>query len=112
MRHWAEQVARDTLEARGWRFIDANAVVRGGELDLVMRHGRVLVFVEVRQRGSDRFGGPGESLTRTKRLRLRRAARAWTHLRYGTVDLPMRIDALLVRGVASSYEVEHLEDVA
>ena len=112
MRHWAEQVARDTLEARGWRLLDANAVVRGGELDLVMRHGRVLVFVEVRQRRTARFGGPGESLTRSKRARLRRAARTWAHLRYGTVDVPMRIDALLVRGVATSYEIEHLEDIA
>ena len=112
VRHWAEAIARDALLARGWRLVDANAVVRGGELDLVMRQGRTLVFVEVRQRRTARYGDAAESLTATKRHRLRRAARAWTRARYGRLDLPMRIDAVLVHGVASSFVLEHLEDVA
>ena len=112
VRHWSEALARRTLEARGWRYLDGDAVVRGGELDLVMRCGGTLVFVEVRQRRSARYGGAGESLTRAKRARLRRAARAWTHVRYGRVDLPMRIDAVLVHGTAAAHRIEHLEDIA
>ena len=112
VRHWAEEIAREVLERRGWRFVAANAVVRGGEIDLIMREGGTLVFVEVRQRRGTRFGGPAESLTRAKRARLRRSALLWTLVHGGGTDRPMRIDALLVRGVASSYRVEHVEDVA
>lgn len=112
MRHWAEGAARAWLEARGWTLLDANAVVRGGELDLVMRQGRTLVFVEVRQRRAGRFGDAAESLTPAKRARLRRAARRWAHARYGRVDLPMRIDAVLVRGAAPRHAIEHLENIA
>lgn len=112
MRHWAEDVARRVLEERGWRFLAGNAVVPRGELDLIMRDGRTLVFVEVRQRRGTRFGDPGESLTRVKRARLRRSARSWTYARYGTLALPMRIDALLVRGTRDHHRIEHLQDVA
>lgn len=112
MRHWAEEIARRRLEERGWRYLDGNAVVPGAELDLVMQDGRTLVFVEVRQRATDRFGGPAESLTWEKRRRLRRGARTWTYARYGTVALPMRIDALLVLGGRARHRIEHVEDVA
>ena len=53
--------------ARNWRCCD-------GELDLVVRRGRELVFVEVKARRSDRFGIPAEAVTSAKRRRLRRLA--------------------------------------
>lgn len=112
VRHWAEELARRTLEGRGWRFLDGNAVVPGAELDLVMRDGRTLVFVEVRQRRTSRFGGPGETLTPRKTARLRRGARSWTYARYGTVALSMRIDAVLVHGDRGRHHIEHLENIA
>lgn len=112
MRHWAEEVACDWLERRGWRCEEANAVVRGGELDLMMRDGATLVAVEVRQRRGERFGGAAASLTPAKLRRVRRAARLWALQRYGRTDLPMRIDAVLVRGTRGAHRVEHVRDVA
>ncbi len=56
-----------TIVARNWR-------VREGEIDLVARRGSVVVFCEVKARGSNRFGTPFEAVTRTKQLRLRRLA--------------------------------------
>lgn len=112
MRHWAEEVARRHLERRGWRTLDVNAVVRGGELDLVMRDARTVVAVEVRQRRDDRFGDAAESLRPAKLARLRRALRLWAAMHVSDGDPPLRIDAVLVRGSEARHVLEHLEDVA
>lgn len=58
------------LVARNWR-------CRQGELDLIVRRGRVFVFCEVKTRTSDRFGVPGEAVNRTKQARIRRLAATW-----------------------------------
>lgn len=69
-----EQRARAHLEAAGLHFVAQNFNTRLGELDLVMRDGNTLVFVEVRYRKSSRFGGAAMSVTRTKQTKLVHAA--------------------------------------
>jgi len=69
-----EGVAADWLSAKGLRLVDRNQHAKGGELDLVMRDGETLVFVEVRHRASHRFGTPAETITTTKQRRLTQAA--------------------------------------
>ena len=70
----AEDLALRYLEARGLSLVTRNFRCRTGELDLIMRDGEHLVFVEVRSRRSTRYGTPAESVTRTKQQRLLRAA--------------------------------------
>lgn len=70
----AERHAQRFLEARGLQLIAANFRTRWGELDLVMEHGGVIVFVEVRARLNNNFGGAAASVTAAKRARLIRAA--------------------------------------
>jgi putative endonuclease len=57
--------------------LDANAWCGGYELDLVVRRGRRLVFVEVKSKSGDRYGDPLEAVGEVKQRRLRRAAEAW-----------------------------------
>ena len=61
-------------EAAGYSVVERNWRCRDGELDLVVRRGRELVFVEVKSRRSDRFGVPAEAVTVAKQRRLRRLA--------------------------------------
>jgi putative endonuclease len=56
--------------ARNWR-------CRDGELDLILRQGRVFVFCEVKSRTTEAFGIPAEAVTRQKRARIRRLAARW-----------------------------------
>ena len=57
--------------------LDQNARARGGEIDLILRDGRVIVFVEVRMRQSQQYGGALASLQWSKQRRIKRAARIW-----------------------------------
>lgn len=110
MRHWAEGVARDHLERLGFTTQTQNYAVRGGEIDLVMRDREVVVFVEVRQRSSGRFGTPAESLDARKRRRLRLVALHYLKTHFGRDDLPVRFDAVLITGAPPHHRIEHLQN--
>ena len=66
---WYEEQGYEVL-ARNWR-------CPAGELDLIVRRGRVFVFCEVKTRSSDAFGAPVEAVTRDKQTRLRHLAARW-----------------------------------
>lgn len=73
----AELGAREWLEKQGLCHIDSNWRCRLGEIDLIMRDGECLVFVEVRLRSSREFGGALASVTPRKQQRLAAAAGLW-----------------------------------
>lgn len=72
-----EQKARIYLETQGLKFIAANQTFKCGELDLVMTDGDTIVFVEVRQRKSSRFGSAVESIDYRKQQKWINAANMW-----------------------------------
>ena len=57
----AESLAARFLEQHGLKVLTRNFRCRGGEIDLICRNGKTLVFVEVRRRRSASFGGAGAS---------------------------------------------------
>lgn len=69
-----EALVADWYRANGYEVVETNWRCRQGELDLVVRKGRVLVFCEVKTRTTDAFGTPAEAVTREKRDRIRRLA--------------------------------------
>ena len=62
---------------RGYRLLEANARVGGYELDLVLRRGRKVVVVEVKEKGGPAFGHPLEMVDPEKARRVRVGASAW-----------------------------------
>jgi putative endonuclease len=91
----AEDRAARYLESCGQRVVERNFRVRGGEIDLIVRDGRTLVFVEVRQRGSSDFGGAAASITAGKQRRIILAAR---HYLLGKRECDCRFDCVLIDG--------------
>ena len=89
-----EAAARLRLEQAGLRTLAANVGYRGGELDLVMRDGATVVFVEVRYRATRRFGGGAASVDAGKRRRLVHAARAFLAGHPQMADAPCRFDVV------------------
>ncbi len=90
----AEAAALAMLQDRGLQLLARNAASRGGELDLVMRDGATVVFVEVRYRATRRFGGGAASVDAGKRRRLVHAARAFLAGHPQMADAPCRFDVV------------------
>jgi putative endonuclease len=89
-----EQLARRFLEQQGLRHVAHNVRSRLGEVDLVMRDAHTLIFVEVRFRRSERFGGAVASVDRRKQERL--IAAAAYYLQRHPIDLPCRFDVVAI----------------
>ena len=104
----AEELALHYLEARGLTLVTRNFRCRSGELDLIMRDGEQLVFVEVRSRRYACYGTPAESVTRTKQQRLLRAAAFY--LQRQRLDLPCRFDVVAILQPDGEPQVEWIQD--
>ncbi len=92
----AEAVAAVYLQQQGMKFICSNYHCRFGEIDLVMRDNKTLVFVEVRLRSHSAFGGAAGSITGAKRQRLVHTAQHYLQ-QHG--ETACRFDAILMRSL-------------
>ncbi|PTR34876.1 putative endonuclease [Luteibacter sp. OK325] len=98
-----EGAALSFLQARGLRLVRANFLCRHGEIDLVMRDGDTVVFVEVRYRRSAAFGGALGSVTAAKRRKLISAAHLWLAWHPHDARRPCRFDVLAFEGDAVEW---------
>jgi putative endonuclease len=89
----AEDIALAHLQRAGLKLLERNFRCRMGEVDLVMRDGDSLVFVEVRLRGRGAFAGAGESIDARKQRRIVMAARFYLS---GKREMPCRFDCVLL----------------
>ncbi len=104
----AEELALRYLEAQGLTLVMRNFRCRTGELDLIMRDGGSLVFVEVRSRRYIRYGTPAESVTRAKQQKLLRAA--MFYLQRQRLDLPCRFDVVAILRPGGEPHIEWIRD--
>lgn len=102
----AEALAAAHLARHGLAVLERNYRVRGGEIDLICRDGRTLVFVEVRLRRNAGYGGAAASITPTKQKRLILAAR---HYLARLPETPCRFDCVLLSGLGDA-DIEWIRD--
>ena len=91
-----ERRAARWYRLRGWRVLGANVWAAGNEIDLIVRRGRHLRFVEVKEKRGPRYGAPAEAVTTEKQRRVRRAAEAWLAARPGLRGLRSGFDVVVV----------------
>jgi putative endonuclease len=104
-----EDVAAAWYEDAGYEVIDRNWRRREGEVDLIVRRDRTVVFCEVKTRTSDRFGTGAESVLEAKQRRIRRLASRWLSEltpASGRSRVDVRFDVVSI----TAGEVEVIED--
>ncbi|MBN9607353.1 MAG: YraN family protein [Actinomycetales bacterium] len=109
-----ERLAERHLTRGGMELLDRNWRCSQGEIDLVLRDGDEIVFVEVKTRASVAFGHPLEAITPVKLARLRRLAGEWCAIRRaeGRAIGRIRIDAVgVVAPRHAPATVDHLAGV-
>jgi putative endonuclease len=91
--YW-EQRAEHFLMQRGLQLIARNFSTPSGEIDLIMRDAAHVAFVEVRYRGSARFGGAIHSITAAKQRKLKRCAAIFVSRQQAWSSYPCRFDVI------------------
>jgi putative endonuclease len=104
-----EQEAARWYEDHGYEVLERNWRRREGEVDLIVRQGRTVVFCEVKTRSSARFGTGAESVLEAKQRRIRRLASRWLSEltpAAGRTRVEVRFDVVSI----TAGEVEVIED--
>jgi putative endonuclease len=100
-----ERRAARHYRLRGYRILGANVHAGGYEIDLIARRGTRLVFVEVKERSRETYGGGVGAVNSEKRRRVRRAAASWLQAHPEAAALEIRFEVAAVSG----GRVERLE---
>ena len=105
--HYGEDLACKFLRKNGYRILERNYRIRGGEIDIVAKDKDTLAFVEVKTRWSHEYGLPYESMTPWKIRSLLRTARFYIQ-KIGWGDREYRLDFVSV-DFATSKENPKME---
>lgn len=93
-----EARAERWLLSQGMETLARNFRAKGGELDLIMRDGTAVVFVEVRYRAGAARGGALESVTLAKQRRIAQTAAVWLQRHASHAGRPCRFDVVGIEG--------------
>lgn len=98
---WGEELAVGFYQKQGYQFVGANwraegALKRKGEIDLIFRKGKELVFVEVKTRASRVFGSGEAAVDRWKKQKARRAIEQFLFEFPEFAEFSPRFDVLVV----------------
>lgn len=102
-----EQKAIALLERQGYLILERNYRNRYGEIDIIAARDGILVFVEVKYRGSGRWGDPLEAVGSHKQNRICRSALYYCSTQAGGMETPCRFDVIAIYGDDS---VRHIEN--
>ena len=105
-----EAAALEFLLLRNFRLIEKNYRSRYGEIDLVMMDRQNLVFIEVRYRRNDSFGGAAQSIDQRKQQKLRRTAEKFLQQNHSMTFDGCRFDVVAVSGPSSNYNIDWIAD--
>ncbi|VAW58793.1 hypothetical protein MNBD_GAMMA11-2711 [hydrothermal vent metagenome] len=104
----AEALACKHLKENGLRLIEKNFHSRAGEIDLIMQDDNTLVFIEVRYRKNQDFGGAKASITPAKQQRIRKTA--LYYMQKKGEEFYARFDVLAMSGEGEQLTYEWIQN--
>lgn len=107
---WAEKLAERFLTKQGLKLIDRNYFCKKGEIDLIMWDKNTIVFVEVRYRKDDQYGGGIESIDYIKQKKLQTTATHYLQHNDRHEDYSCRFDAMIISGASKQLSFNWIKN--
>ncbi|SNB46361.1 YraN family protein [Geobacter sp. DSM 9736] len=105
-----EQLAAAYLKGKKFVILERNYRCKGGEVDIIARDGRTVVFVEVKTRRNHAFGLPQEAVTLFKQRQISKAALVWLS-QHRQLEAPARFDVVaVVLGDNEVPDIDHIKN--
>lgn len=101
-----EKCAVELMEKKGYTVLERNYLLKGGEIDIIARKGEVIIFFEVKHRGSDNFGSGEAAVDYNKLKRIYKTAKKYIHIKK-MYDYSFRFDIIAYNG----KNVQWLENI-
>jgi len=106
-----EEFAKQYLLQNGLAFIDNNVHCRQGEIDLVMKEDQTFVFVEVKYRKNNHFGGAISAVSQAKQQKLKHCVAFFLHkANLNEYNTPCRFDVIALEGDINQPQVTWLKN--
>ena len=105
-----EDLAASALKRQGYKILERNYLTPLGEIDLIARQGKALVFIEVKTRRGERFGAPQEAVSLGKQNKLRRLADYYLKQKRLGMEVLVRFDVVGITISAEGPRVEVIQD--
>ncbi|MFS8130988.1 MAG: YraN family protein [Candidatus Dojkabacteria bacterium] len=108
----SEDLALNYLQNKGYKLLERNFTVKGGEIDIIMKFDGFIVFVEVKSIYALSEYSIYNALSRKKKLFLKKTIDKWL-LKNNLKNTPWRLDEIaMIRLPDSTYKIEHFEFIA
>jgi len=106
-----EQVAKEYLLGYKLNVVGENFNCKLGEIDLIMSHNDLLIFVEVKQRASDNFGGALAAVTAQKQRRIIKSAMFYCQKHHINFEQQAcRFDVVAITGTCPPYKIQWVKN--
>ena len=109
---FGEKLARDYFIRHGYKIIDINVQVSYKEIDIIAWENKILVFVEVKTRTSDKFGPADEAISSRKTQRLKKAIGMYLkncNLKFK--DIRLDLIAVDIDKIKKTAKIKHYKDI-
>ncbi len=100
-----EEIAAQYLKKRGYKIIGRNYFVAGiGEIDIIAKDGKILVFAEVKFRSGKDYGSPSQFVNKSKQLKITKTALCY--VKENKIRSDIRFDVVSI----CADDVEHIKN--
>ena len=111
-----EALAEAFLKRKGYEIVERNWKGKAGEIDIIAKDKKTIVFAEVKTRATEKFGAPVEAVDKTKQEHITRVASEYLQKDKAKKTPPVRFDVISVRIISGTLfgrlrgpEIEHIE---
>lgn len=107
---WAEQIALAYLKNQGAQLENKNYHCKSGEIDLIMQHKNIRLFVEVRYRSNIYFGNAAETVGHQKQRRIINTANHYLQKVDPEMKLACRFDVISISAKGTDSDINWIQD--